>query len=219
MLKNLLSSRVYSRLCLVLCTVFVIACGSENAIESEEFSEDLIEDISTETRSGPTGCFEIVFPITIAFPDGTEFSANSMVEARTAAKQWKEDNPDVDGRPSLVYPIELVNEDGELITIESRLDLREVIRECRKENYNNHQGKRCFRLVFPTSIVFPDGTVTEFEDRMALKLGLREWRQNNPDAEDRPSLSFPIQVEMQEDGSIVTVNSKEELRALKEDCN
>ncbi len=194
------------------------ACGSDNIEEAELFSENLVENISVETRSGPTGCFEIVYPISIEFPDGTFASANSMEEAKEAARLWKENNPDVEGRPSLAYPIELIQEDGSLISIESRTDLREVIKECRRERFENKKGRHCFRLVYPVSIAFPDGSNVEVEDRFALKTALREWRINNPDAEERPSLEFPVDVEMKEDGSIVTVNSKEELIALKDDC-
>jgi len=203
---------------LMLFTILLVSCSGDNTLEVEEFSDQLIEDISVETRSGPSGCYEIVFPITIEFADGTTFTANNMEEAKSAARQWKENNPDIEGRPQLVFPIELVNEEGELITVDSRLDLRKIIRECRKENFNNPKGRRCFKMVFPVSILFPDGTITEYSDKLSLKMGLREWRKNNPDAEERPGLNFPVDVEMIEDGSIVTVNSKEELRQLKLDC-
>lgn len=210
MLKNLF---------VMLCAFLIVACNSDNLEDAEQFSELLVEDISTETRSGPSGCYEIVFPITIEFPDGTSVTANSMQEARLAGKEWKENNPDIEGRPKLSFPVELINDEGDLLTVDSRQELRKLIRECRKEQFQNHKGRVCFKLVYPVGIVFPDGTSTEFEDRMTMKLALREWRMNNPDADERPSLDFPQDVEMKEDGTIVTVNSREELKELKDNCN
>ncbi len=211
MLKNLFF--------LFLSCVLVVACTSDNLQDADEMTDNLIEEISVETRSGPSGCYELVFPISIDLPDGTSITAESMEEAKTAVRQWRLDNPDVEGRPHLSFPIELINEDGELITVESREDLREIRRECLKENYNNPKGKRCFRLVYPVTVLFPDGTSAEVADKHGMKMALREWKQNNPDAEERPMLEFPIEVEMKEDGSIVGVDSKEDLRQLKKDCN
>ncbi len=68
--------------------------------------------------------------------------------------------------------------------------------------------------MFPLTIQFPDGTTAEAADRAELKSLAREWKEANPDSEERPAIVFPIDVTL-EDGSTVTVNSKEELKALR----
>ena len=61
----------------------------------------------------------------------------------------------------------------------------------------------------------PDGstiTVSNEEDWDAIK----DWYEANPDSEEKPELQFPVNVEF--DDEIVTVNSEEELRELKQEC-
>jgi hypothetical protein len=47
---------------------------------------------------------------------------------------------------------------------------------------------------------------------------IHSWRENNPGVTGRPQIVFPITVQMTADSTLVTVNSKEELHQLKEDC-
>ena len=61
----------------------------------------------------------------------------------------------------------------------------------------------------------PDGstiTVSNEEDWDAIK----DWYDTNPDSEEKPEMQFPVNVEF--DDEIVTVNSEEELRELKQEC-
>jgi hypothetical protein len=53
---------------------------------------------------------------------------------------------------------------------------------------------------------------------LALRQLIRTWKTNNPDATERPQIVFPLTVKIDEDGSLVTVNNREELRRLKEGC-
>ena len=53
---------------------------------------------------------------------------------------------------------------------------------------------------------------------MLLKAALKEWKEANPDAEVRPTLVFPINVTDKSTEEVVSVNSKEELQALKAAC-
>lgn len=199
----------------LLSSVFMVSCDRESIQNEEAFAETFVTDAAIETRSGQGGCYEIIFPLTVDLPDGTQLSFDSWTEGKEELRAWKELNPDVSGKPSLVFPVELINEEGEILVADSRMALREIRKECLKEMA---QARRCFRLVFPIAIVFPDGSVQEFEDKATAKMVLREWKENNPDATERPMLQFPIEVEMKETGEILTVDSKEALKALKEDC-
>lgn len=180
-------------------------------------AEDLIARSTEETASGRKGCFELVFPITIEHPDGTTSEAITWLEAKEAIILWRETNPDVRGRSQLQYPIELILGDGSAVSVDSRTEVRELRRECRRDRIEDRRGERCFTLVFPASISFPDGTATEYDDRRSMKQGLRQWRRDNRGSDSRPSLAYPITVELQ-DGSQETLASKEELIALKESC-
>ncbi len=48
---------------------------------------------------------------------------------------------------------------------------------------------------------------------------LHDWKHNHPGVSGHPEIVFPIQVVMKDDGTVVTVNSKQELHDLKENCD
>ena len=129
-----------------------------------------------------------------------------------------------DQLPTLVFPIEVLTEDGEMLTVEDRAELAQLKMQCRKDFYGgrcrhgHHRGDRCFELVFPITLILPDETTITASDRDDLKTQLRAWREANPDVEGRPTLQYPVTVQL-EDESTVTVNSKDELKDLKESCS
>ncbi len=231
-------------------SAFLTSCSDDDSYDTIESTENFVEQsvysLQTEANCGKMGCYEFVFPLTIEYPDGTTESVDDYATLRTSLRTWYEANyedldlpaPDSlrrfrhgyigdipwDILPSLSYPLEVLSEDGEVITVSSREELAELRQECRRSFYGNRgrhghgKGDRCFNLVFPLTVVFPDGTTATADDRQALKTELRTWRAANPDSEERPSLSYPVTVEM-EDGSTVEVASQEELEALKESCS
>ncbi len=202
----------------VLSFTSLTSCSKEESQSSdiEQFVSQVEEDTQTQTRSGRGRCFELVWPITIAFPDSTEITVDSVQALREAAKSWKEANPDTKGRIKIAFPIEVITKDGEMITVSSREELRALKRDCKDRPFKGHK-KPCFRLVYPISVTFPDGQIISYDSRQAVKKALRSWKKENPDSDERPMLQFPVVVKLK-DGTEVTVNSKEELKQLKEDC-
>ncbi len=219
------SFKLFSLFSLVIGLTFVFSsCEKSAGVTSEdtiEYTTQAVFEIQERSGCGRGGCFEFVFPITIEFADGTTAEAEDYEGLRTTIQDWKEANPDAEERPNLSFPLEILSEDGEVLTIESSEELRQARRECRR-NFGSrpHHGRaeRCFRLVYPITLTFPDATTEEVADRRALKLAVRAWRSANPDADERPTLTYPLQVEMT-DGTVVDVASKEDLQALKDSCS
>ncbi len=212
---------------LVLCALLV-SCNKEDQTTTDEetvaeFANNTVYAMQQSAALGHQGCYELVFPIFIEYEDGTISEYNSYDELREGIMAWKEANPDAEARPQLQFPIEMISEDGELITVDDHQELRRIREACgrpfRPDHHRPGQGgcNPCFQFVFPFNIEFPDGTIEEITSRQDLKQTIRAWKQANPDADERPQLVFPITVEM-EDGTLVTVNSQEELIALREDC-
>jgi len=210
------------KIALLACFGFLLvftSCTNEG-IDSSDFADETLFNVESETRSGKLGCYELVYPVTIAFPDGTSQEVNSGEELREAVKSWKEANQDVNGRPHLAFPYDIVTEDGTLITVETREQKRELFIRCKVnmgEGPHGHLGKPCFRIVYPMTIVFPDGSTADVESRGGLKMTIRAWKKDNPDAEERPTIGFPLEVKF-EDGTTQTVESREDLKQLKKDC-
>ena len=215
MLKNILSICFLSLIGLLVFS----SCGKEETeVETtEEFVTFSLQSVQEQSNSGKRGCFEIVYPIGITFPDGTTEDITDFEDLKTTIRTWKENNPDATDKPTIDYPIEVITEDGEMLTVSSREEMKALKRDCKGGGHHNGGNcNECFEIQYPISLMFPDGTVTEFASRMELKMALRAWKEANPDAEERPILVFPILVE--QDDEIITINSQEELQQLKEDC-
>lgn len=160
-------------------------------------------------------CFDVVFPAAVEFPDGTTTEVTSKEELRQTIKDWKEANPDATERPTLVMPFDIQLEDGTIVTIETIEDLQAAKEECGPRP----NGPKCFKLVFPVTVDFPDGTSAEAADRQALRTLIKDWKMANPDATEKPSLAFPFDVELVEDGTIVNITSEDDLQAVKDACD
>lgn len=219
------SFKLFSLFSLVIGLTFVFSsCEKSESVTSDdtiEYTTQAVFEIQERSGCGRGGCFEFVFPISIEFADASTTEVEDYEGLRTAIQDWKEANPDAEERPSLSFPLEILSEDGEILTINSSEELRQARRECRR-NFGNrpHHGRaeRCFRLVYPITLTYPDATTEEVADRRALKLAVRAWRQANSGAEERPTLTYPLQVEMT-DGTVVDVASKDDLQALKDSCS
>ncbi len=219
-----------SLLLMALMTIaFFSSCEKDSdltasVVDIDNYVDSTMYDMQRDANCGRFGCYELVFPITLNFPDGTTADVDSYEDLRETLYAWKEANPEAGSRPELAFPIDLLTEDGEVVTVGSREELRELRLECRRDYWRNHgpRGHRnrpmfCFKPVFPLSLSFPDGTTVEAADRQEMKELLRIWKSENPDSEERPQLVFPIEVEY-EDGTTATADSPEDIRALKAEC-
>lgn len=245
MMKSYLSILLFAAA--LSTTLFITSCSDDlSSGVSDEMTENFVDQsvysIQAEANAGRFGCFEFVFPINIIFPDGTNTEVSDYESMRSTLKAWFEangedlnlpergqgrPNPDElssDQLPTLDFPVEIITEEGETVSIADRQELFELKRQCRRSFYGGHghhghgMGDRCFTLVFPVTIAFPDDTSEEVADRRALKMALRAWKEANPEAEERPELQFPLTVALQDD-TTQEVASKEDLEALKESCS
>ncbi|MBL7827886.1 MAG: hypothetical protein JNJ57_14750 [Saprospiraceae bacterium] len=207
----------------------IAACNKDNTASVDETIDEVLYNVQERGGMGRYGCYELVFPVTIQLPDSSTAEVNSYEELKQTLRNYFQNNGTGNHhghRPNInfVYPISVVNEDGEIISVANQDELLELRRAC-AGTFGNHgpgghgnHGLSCFEIVFPITIEFPDGTTAEATDRQSLHQLIREWRQNNPGVQGRPKMVFPITVKMTDDGSLVTVNSREELRELKENC-
>lgn len=224
MLKNLMKAS-WMFAAMTAFGLFLAGCEKNTTTTSSDEVDNYTDLAMFEMREragcGGGGCYEFVFPITVVFPDETTAEVEDYEGLRSAIYDWKEANPDATERPTFSFPLEVVGEDGEVISVEDQAALLELRRECRRSFGKHRPGKgarHCFTLVFPLDVAFPDSTTASAETPRALQELLREWRRNNQGAEERPELVFPLTVEM-EDGTQTEVESKEALVALKESCS
>lgn len=206
----------------IAAMLLVTSCTKEDVVNiqsTENFTEGSVDSLQSKCKTGKHGCFEFVWPISLAFEDGTIAEYEDYTTLKAGIRAWKEANPEATERPDLVYPVDIMDEDGTLITVTSDEELQAVVQECRS-SYKGRSSSReaCVSINYPISIQYPDETTESFEDRSALKTALRAWKEANPDAEVRPSLVYPIEVTLVSTDEVITVNSSDELSAIKEEC-
>ena len=210
----------FSLLSLIILGFMISSCSkeSETDVQVENYGFTESYGMQKDLNAGVHGCVELVFPVTLQLPDGTELEVESFEDAKEQLQAWKEENPDVSGRPQVVFPVEVINQEGEVLSVASKDEIKQLIRDCRANFTPRPRHFRpCFKVVYPITIDFPDGTSAEANSRMELKQLAREWKAANPDSDERPSIAYPITIEY-EDGTTTEINSKEELVAAKRAC-
>lgn len=251
MFKKIFLKYSFAFMALVGAGLFITSCSDEadSAVDietTENFVNQSVYSLQTEGNVGKLGCFEFVFPVSIVYPDGTTESVDDYEALRATIKAWFEANAESlglsekdstrrrghgyladipwDMLPTLDFPVDILTDSAEIVTVEDREQLAELKKMCRKDFYGNRgrhghgKGDKCFSLVYPLTLVLPDGSTITGDDRKAIKSQLREWKAANPDTEERPAIQFPVTVEL-EDESTQEVASQEELEALKETCS
>lgn len=207
-----------------LFTFTLTSCTSDANIaeETENFVDNALDEISAETRTGKSGCFEIVFPVTIIFADSTTQEVSSYEEMKAAFKTWRENNPEVKGKPKIQFPFFVTTEEGTMVEVKSAEELKALTAGCITEGHGpgkgghgpgkgNH-GAPCFTINFPVTVLTASGEVT-VADAKALKEILKRGKGSGI----KPQFVFPISITL-EDGTVKIIDSVEALKAAKKAC-
>ena len=220
-IKNL---RTFGLILLAAIAISFTSCNKEDIelTDVESFTDGAVDGLQRGVV-GKKHCLEFIFPISIEFIDESTAEVDSYENLHETIKAWFEANDvekNKENRPQLVFPIQVLNQEGEIIDVTTEDELKELKSECPKvgkcKKGKGGKGFKCFSLVFPVSLTI-DGEVQSFDDRVALKAAVRAYKEESGDDFERPTLVFPITVEY-EDESQVEVANEEELMALKEAC-
>jgi len=162
-------------------------------------------------------CFDLVLPVTFNMPDGSTITVTIDDEDGWAElKGWYEQNPGVEEKPTLQFPVEISFEETTAI-INNDDEMRGAYRRCggRDDKWD------CFEIVYPVTYIMPDGsTITVTIDDEDGWAELKDWYEYNSDSEERPAIQYPVDILIRtEDGeTTVTINNQEEMAAAKEEC-
>ena len=198
------------------------SCNKEaDLIDVESLTDSSIERLQAGVV-GKAACLEFIFPVSIQFVDESTAEITDYENLNETIVTWFTEN-DIEkskaNRPQLIFPIQVLNQEGEIVDVISEEALKELKKECPKQGKckgKKGKGFKCFSLVFPVSITI-DGVDTTFDDRTTLKAAVKAYKEVAGDDAERPTLVFPVTVEYDDETEVV-VNSTEELQALKDDC-
>lgn len=204
--------------------LFLQSCDKEIVpLESQEVDnivEEALQDIALQTRSGPNGCYEFVFPVTINLPNGTSHVVNSYEEMKEIIRRWASQNSRPPTWPHIAFPFDVMTDDGTIITINDREELVQLRRECTKDmDKRPPQTAPCFELLFPVILEMPDGNTIKVESREELHKIFRRYKEAFPNSVKRPKIGFPMHVLILETKRRVVINNKDELKRLREMCS
>ncbi len=221
-----MTSKIFRLFACLLIAASMFSCNVDEVTSTENFINDSTDQICSETRTGDKGCFEFVFPITVVFSDASTKEVASYEEMKAAFKAWKEANPGVKGRPTIQFPYTVTKDDGTVVTIENAEQMKVLVASCKpikgdgpghgggpKDGGPKGDGKPCFTFNFPISVATVSKGVVEITTKEELKALLKELHKNK----EKLELVYPLSLTLK-DGTIVSVNSAEEIKAIKGAC-
>lgn len=208
---------------LLATMMLLISCSKEDAeiTNIENLADSTIEQMH-HGAIGKNACLEFVFPLSITFADGSIATADSYEALHELVSTWFENNGlDIskENKPQLLFPIQVLTEQGDILELASKEELKTQRSECvgsGKCNGKKGKGFKCFSLVYPVTITI-DGEDITFNDKSSLKEAVVAYKESAVDDVVRPTLVFPITV-VYDDESVATANSLEELQAFKKAC-
>ncbi len=218
------TTKIFNLTAILFLSLCLFASCEKSELESLNYSLDdtlyseAYHGDKEHSRHKEERCFQLVFPVSVSFPDGNAVMFDSREDLRSGLKAWKADNPTAEERPEFDFPLEVTLDDGNSQTVDSQ-DALQALKEACSEGKENEGSRRrkCFQLVFPVNLVLPGGEVIAVTDRAAFRSTIKDWKEDNPTADERPELGFPVDVEYR-DGEVITVSSAEEMKTLKQAC-
>jgi hypothetical protein len=156
------------------------------------------------------------YPVTVEFSGGSTFTAATPIALAKVIREWREDHPDAlpEDYPDLVFPYEVTLKTGEVISIESKEDQKELRETC-GELWSKW---KCFKMIFPLEVALPNEDTITIGSPRALKNAIKRWKENHASTDPHPTIVYPIEIELS-NGDVVTVNNRAELKAYMEKCS
>lgn len=227
-------------ICTMIFTFGFLACDKESLSTPDSILEAVDETMyALEQRGnlGKHGCYDLIFPVTVKFTDGTTKNVISQDSLKKAIKAWHmTTNSKKREKPSFVFPIQVTAEDGALITVDSESELKDLKKACMKKGLDSlfhrdsvhHKGfpkhdSICFTFVFPISVKKADGSIVAVANTTELKtllhaekkVGRGHGKQHG--LINQLQIVFPINVK-KADGTTAIIQDKDALKLLRESC-
>jgi hypothetical protein len=102
--------------------------GELISINNAEEMNRIREECAKERKD----CFTYVYPITYILPDASTITVNSEDdrENRLAIRTWYAEHPGVEGKPTMLYPLEVKLKDGSISTLANDEEMALLKKDC-----------------------------------------------------------------------------------------
>lgn len=218
----------------LFCALFLVACNKEDDLDTTPTvtptTESVTDDHSSQvssfvqvTTTDSTACYDITFPITFIYEDGSTVTANDETELDAIFM-------DEQNIPwNISYPVNLIDlETGEVVVAENEAALFNLLLQCDGFDGDDWDDDNdwddwdmdsiaiigsiaCYDFVFPITFNLVDGStaVVESQEDFANLIF-----SDNPPVD----FAFPISLQSIDNDEILVANNEEELNTLIEDC-
>ena len=78
--------------------------GTVTTIENMEDLKDLLDNCRPVRGPHTAPCYQVVFPVTLKFPDSTSKVVNSAEAFKAALEAWRAANANTNGHPTIAFP-------------------------------------------------------------------------------------------------------------------
>ena len=171
-------------------------------------------------------CFDLVYPVSFIMPDGTVLEVSADTEYGWASiKGWYDENPENYERPTIQFPIQILLDYNEALTVNNNDEMKNVYKSCRRDDNDwdrdENLDRGCFNLVYPITYLMPDGIeLIVNEDTESGWSEVKAWYEANPDSDQKPELQYPVDIifETEDGDQVLTINNEEEMWEAKERC-
>lgn len=102
----------------------------EDAAELRQLARRCRRFVHRRHHQRHTPCFNLVYPISVEFPNGEIISFDRPQGLHAALHRWKRNNPDSDVRPMIQYPLTVEFEDGTTQTVNNADELQAIKEAC-----------------------------------------------------------------------------------------
>jgi len=170
-------------------------------------------------------CFDLVFPVIFTMPDETTILIEND-EDYMNIRNWYLENPDVEEKPLMIYPVSIsyyTDEENSIVIVESEEDMFHRKSQCWDSDYEHEEDgiEDCYTFVYPISFLMPDGSnisVDNDEEQGWDELSI--WYESNPENQGEPILTYPIDIVIQNQDGInqLTIYNDDELESAEENC-
>ena len=113
----------------------------EDKDEEDKDEEVNKKDRESDKRGGNDRCFDYVMPYSVMMPDSTTITVAEEKD-REKIKNWYENNPKVEKRPMVQFPVDIYfdsEEKEERITISTLEEFKEILESCREFDKNQEK--------------------------------------------------------------------------------
>ncbi|WP_421795647.1 hypothetical protein [Haliscomenobacter sp.] len=199
----------------LFATVLFTACQKEDLVVSEDnftLGDPLLGQGPRGPRDTTRCCFEFVFPISVELPNGDTLVIDGERQHKNFIERWK--NSSLNGRPKIIFPIEVTLADGSNTTLNSPEELKKLIESCLPDRPSL---KPCYKVIFPVQVKLPNDSTITINSADAFAALLKRWRDKHPNADRHPQIVIPYQVE-KADGTIVRISGADDLRKILAEC-